>query len=305
MYTLKVKKISVANESGDSVVIVTCYLVDSNGIAFKNSNGEVDTFTIRAPKSSVPLSGILAYLEGLAEDQILFKYTQELNAVGTDSSDILMLSESDIKKVFIDHTVSGVGISTNLNLDSIKSTTEAILSGDLTLEFTGNTTSPSFTRTGNVVISSNVISNVSPNTTGIVGGMSISGYGIPNGAVVIAINSSSQIVISQNALASTTGATLTFSTDSESAYATSLNPAIFTTVYEGLTIEGPSIPRDTTILTVESTSRVKLSQNATATTTSGTYVISGSPLYTFDPAGWTVDYADLSKVTDIIDFTEL
>ena len=98
---------------------------------------------------------------------------------------------------------------------------------------------------------------------------------------------------------------MTFSTDSESAYVSSLNPAIFTTVYVGLTITGPAIPRDTTILTVESTSRVKLSQNATATTTGGTYVISGSPLYTFDPAGWAVDCSDLSKVTDIIDFTEL
>jgi len=303
-YILRVKQISVAYESGDSVVIVTCYLTDSAGIAFKNSNGEIDTFTIRAPKSSVPLTGILTYLTDLAQDQIGFKYDQQLSGTGTNGSNILTLSTSDIAKIFIDDTISGVGITTTLNVDSIKSTTELLLSGNLALAYTGNTTSPSFTYTGNVASGSNVITSMS-SIAGIVGGMAITGYGIPNGASVSSINSPTSIVITQNALASTTGATLTFSTNPSSSYVTSLNPAIFTIAYEGLTITGPSISRGTTISQAISTSEVLLSQAATGTTTGGTYVISGSPTYSFDTSAWVVDYTSLQKVIDIIDFTEL
>ena len=303
-YFLKVKKISVVYESSDSVVIITGYLTNAAGMAFKNANDEVDTFTIRAPKSSVPPSGILAYLTDLAQSQFSLKYNQQLSGLGSNASDILTLSETDIKKVFIDHTVSGVGITTTENVDSIKSTTEIILSGNLTLSYTGNTTSPSFTKTGDVASGSNVITNMS-STSNILGGMTVAGYGIPSGAVVSTINSVTEIVISQNALASSVGAILTFATDAECNYLSSLSPAIFTTGYENLSVTGPAIPKNTTVLEVISTSRLKLSQPATATTTGGTYVISGSPKYLFDASGWTVDYSALQKVVDIIDFTEL
>ena len=304
MYTLKVKKISVNNEAGDTTVIVTCYLLDSNNISFKNSNGEVDTLTIRAPKSSIPLSGYLAYLTGLATAQIAYKYNKDLSATGVHNSNQLTLSEMDLKNLFIDLRVSGVGITSTLDLDSITSVSNIKLSGNVTLQFTGNTTSPTFTKTGDTTISTNVISNMS-STTGILGGMVVTGTGIPNGAVVVSILSSTDIVISQNALASNAGITLTFSTDSNSQYLTSLSPAIFTSKYEGLTITGPSIAKSTTILEVVSTSTVKLSQNATGGTTGGTYLISGTPIYHFDTAGLTVDYTSLQKVVDIIDFSNL
>jgi hypothetical protein len=133
MYYVKVKKISVENESGDQVVVVTCYLVDGNGITFKSTNNEVDTFTIRAPKTSVPLSSILTYLEGLAYTQISYKYSKSLAATGSHGSSVLQLSEADLKNVRIGHLVSGPGISTTLSVTSIKSVSEAILSGTLTL----------------------------------------------------------------------------------------------------------------------------------------------------------------------------
>lgn len=304
MYTLKVKKISVENESGDTTVIVTCYLLDGNNISFKNSNGELDTFTIRAPKSSLPLSGYLTYLTGLATAQIAYKYNKTLSAVGVDGSDTLTLSEADIKSVFIDMKVSGPGISTTLDVESITSVSNIKLSGDLTLEHTGNTTAPTFTHTGDTTISSNTITNMSA-TTNIVEGMVVSGLGIPSGAVVISILSSTSIVISQNALATNAGITLTFSTNANSQYVTSLNPAIFTTKYEGLTITGTNIARNTTVLETISTSSIKLSQNATGGATGATYVISGTPTYYFDTAGWTVTYSGLQKVVDIIDFSNL
>jgi hypothetical protein len=305
MYYVKVKKISVENESGDQVVVVTCYLVDGNGITFKSTNNEVDTFTIRAPKTSVPPSNILTYLEGLAYTQISYKYSKSLTATGSHGSSVLQLSESDLKNVRIGHLVSGPGISTTLSVTSIKSVSEAILSGTLTLQYTGNTTAPSFTKTGNVVSGSNVISGMS-STTSIVGGMVVSGYGIPSGTTVLAVNSLTEIVVTQNALSSTTGATLTFSTDAESAYVDTISPAILTTAYEGLIIEGTTIPRDTVIEQTVSTSRLKLQGvTATAASTGATYLISGSPSYYFDVSGWTIDYTSLQKVIDVIDFTEL
>lgn len=303
-YTLKVQKINVVYEAGDSVVEVVCYLSDPNGIAFKNSNNEVDTFIIKAPKTSIPGSGVLAYLTGLASDEIAYKYTKQLAATGAHNSALLRMSESDVKNLFVDLKVSGVGIATSANLVSIKSSTEILLSDNLTLEYTANTTAPSFTITGDVASASNIISNVS-SVANVVNGMTISGYGIPNGATVLAINSPTSITMSQNALSTNAGITLTLATDSESQYLTSLNPAIFTTAYEDLLVSGPSLLRDTTILEVETTSRAKLIQNATGATTAGTYVISGSPTYSFDASNLVIDYSALQTVVDIIDFTEL
>lgn len=309
MYFLKVKIINVKNEAGDVVVELTSHLVDSAGVAFTNttSNGSsIDTFIIRAPASSLPGAGYLAYLTALAQDEIAKHYNISLPATGIHGGDTLLMTANDISSnLFIDLEVDGPGLTAAETLVSVISPTEILLSGTLNLEFTGNTASPEITRTGDVTITSSTISGMS-STSGLEGGMIVDGLGIPSGALILAINSGTEIVISQNALATNSGVTLTFTTDPESEYLDSLSPAIFDDRYLDLGITGPDIPADTTIEEVISSSRVRLSQSATGDNTGATYSIEDNSInYDFDTNTLTVDYSDLQRVVDIINFNIL
>jgi hypothetical protein len=309
MYFLKVKTISVTNEAGDSVVELRSHLADSAGVAFTTQTGNgrtLDTFTIRAPASSLPGSGYLAYLTALAQDELAKHYNVALEGTAEHGGDTLLMSEDDISgNLFIGLQADGPGLAAPETLDSIISPTEILLSGTFNMDFTGNSTSPEISRTGNVTLDSPTISGMS-STTGLEGGMIVDGFGIPSGAVILAVNSGTEIVISQNALATTGGASLTFTTNAESAYLDSLSPAIFDDRYMDLGITGPNLPADTIISEVVSSSRVRLSQNATGSNTGATYSIGDNIIsYDFDTSTLTVDYSDLQRVVDIINFSVL
>jgi hypothetical protein len=66
------------------------------------------------------------------------------------------------------------------------------------------------TRTGNTTNGSPVITNVTPNTTGLRPGIGVSGSGIPVGARILTVDSATQITLDVNATATATGVTLTF-----------------------------------------------------------------------------------------------
>lgn len=67
---------------------------------------------------------------------------------------------------------------------------------------------------GNVGLNSPVITGITPNTTGILANtFMVSGASIPTAARVNSVDSSSQVTMSMEATAATTGATLTFSQD--------------------------------------------------------------------------------------------
>lgn len=309
MYVLKVKTINVKNEAGDSAVELVSHLADSAGVPFttETSNGNsIDTFIIRAPASSLPGSGYLAYLTALAGDEIAKHYNVTLPANGEDGGDTLLMTADDISgNLFLGLQVDGPGLASAETLDSIISPTEILLSGPLTLEFTGSTKSPEITYAGDVTLDSQTISNMS-STSGLVGGMTISGLGVPAGASILAVNSATEIVISQNALATNASTPLTFATDPESAYLDSLSPALFDDRYLDLAVTGPGIPNNTVIEEVVSSSRIRLSQNATGTNSGAAYSIeSNSIAYDFDTGALVVDYSDLQRVVDIINFGAL
>lgn len=295
----------MVNESNDVAVELQSHLTDDVGIPFVDpTTSRLDEFTIRAPKSSVPGTGLLAYLTALAIDEIGNKYDVNLNATGADSSDELELAATDVDKLFTDLLVEGPGLAAPVTLTSITSGTRVLLSSALTLSYTADTTNQEFTVTGTVTSGSDTITGMS-DTSNIEQGMSITGTGIPSFATVSSVISASSIVMTQNAVASAGGTTLTFSVDPDSSLLTSVSPAILTDRYIGMVVDGPGIVEGTTVLEINSSSELVLSEPATANNTGATYTITGEASYFFDTAGLTIDFTDLQRVIDIIDFTAL
>jgi hypothetical protein len=138
--------------------------------------------------------------------------------------------------------------------------------------------------------------------------MSVTGTGIPYGSTILSINSSVSINITQNATASGTGNTFTFKTVADSIYLTTTPPYFNSTVYEGLTVTGPStIPRNTKIDQVITTTKVKLTNNTTDTASGTTTISGGSFIYYFDTVNLSLDTSELSNISDLplIYFTNL
>jgi len=307
-YKVKVKRISVVNEAGDRVVIIHCYLMDSNGTPFKSIDGGDIGFDIRAPKSApIPNPVPTTYLPNLAKEQIAIKYNRYLTVTSTPThgGNRLFFSSTNVEKLFTGLTVTGPGLTSPTTLSSITGSTEIQLSTTLNLHVIGSTTAPSFSYTGTTVLDSTTIASMS-STANITSGMLITGTGIPYGTTVLSVVSSDTITITQRATVSGT-ATFTFSTDPESAYLNITTPYFASTVYENLTISGTSIPRDTTINEVISTTKIKLSNNATGSSSSQTYNISGSPIYYFDTSNLTLDTSELTAISElpIINFANL
>jgi hypothetical protein len=304
-YILRVKVVNVVNEPNDVAVELQTHLTDDFGVPFIDpTTSRLDEFTIRAPKSSVPGAGLLAYLTALATTQISLKYDLELVATGIDGSDEVSLLATDVDKVFTDLLVDGPGLSAPATLDSVISTTQILLSSSLTLEYTADTTNQEFSVTGTVTLDDNTITAMS-DTSNIEQGMNIFGTGIPAFATVVSVLSASSIVITQNAVVSAGGTTLTFSIDPDSTLLTAVSPAILTDRYEGMVVDGPGVVTGTTVAAVNSGSELVLSEPATADNTTATYTITGSAFYFFDTSGLTIDFTDLQRVIDIIDFTAL
>ena len=304
-YALRVQSIDVINEAGDAAVELVSHLVDDLGVPFTTSSGALDQFIIRAPASDLPGSGFQTYLETLALEEIAKKYDASYPATAEHNSNILSLLETDVDRVFLDLQVDGPGLSAPATLISVLSATEIRLSSTVTREFTGDTTSPEIITTGDVTASDTVITNVG-STTGIESGMSITGTGVPFGAIVQSVDTATQITISQDIVTSGSGVTLTFTTNPETFFLDSVSPAILTSDFEGMTVTGAGIPTDTTIEEVISTSRLRLSQAATSTNAAATYTFSGSVPYAFDTSTLTIDVStEIARVVSIIDFTAL
>jgi len=304
-YILRVKIIGVSNEAGDVAVNMQCHLTDTTGIPFTtsgtNSFGTLDEFVVRAPKSSIPGTGRLAYLTALAADAIALKYDANLDATGEDGSDVLVMETTSVDRIFLDLLVDGPGVTTPTPLISVLSTTNVLLTDPLILEFTGDAVSNEIAVTGDLTLDDNTITSMS-STTGLADGMFISGPGIPSFATIVSITAADEIIISQNALLTSVTAALVFTDNPDSEFLTSVTPAILSDRYVGMSIVGAGLPDNTTIAEVISSSEARLSTLATSTETTETYAITGTASYFFDTSGLTVDYTDLQRVLDIVDF---
>ena len=183
--------------------------------------------------------------------------------------------------------ITGTGIAAGTTVSSVGSSTQITLSANATATQTGvNLTIGPYTavstsinlsaHTGTWTNGSSTITSISPNTTGIAKGMLISGTGIPAGATVATIVSSTSITISANATSSQSAKALTITnlggiTTNGSNIVTSISVATTPTV--GMVITGSGIPNNTAISSVDSvasaytggTGQVHICNNATAT----------------------------------------
>jgi hypothetical protein len=257
-YALKIQKTRIVREAGDSAIEVQAVLADSLGVPFQTTSGAIDSFSIRAPKSSIPISGHLAYLEDLATKAIAQKYEFDISLyTAAPVGDTLKTTTSgDVQKLFKDLGLTGPGLLSPASITSILSDIEIKLSTNLSLSVTGTTTSPSVAKTGTVTNGSNHITAMS-STTGLSLGMVVSGAGISSGAAVASIVSSTEIVISISAVGSAVGTSLSFETDANSIYLSAVSPAIFLSKgFNKMTVTGTGIPDSTTVGDVISTSKV-------------------------------------------------
>ena len=104
------------------------------------------------------------------------------------------------------------------------------------------------TITGNTsaVSNKNIITNISPNTTGLTVGTSITGSGIPSGSTITSVDSASQVHISNTATSTQTGATITVSitgtVSSGSQVITNIKPSATTFLPAGSLIMAGAFP---------------------------------------------------------------
>ena len=137
---------------------------------------------------------------------------------------------------------------------------------------------PTTTIAGSIVTTgatTNGSPNVSaiPSTTGMAPGQSISGAGIPVGATISSVSSSTAIVLSANATVTATGAVLTVTVPGTGTIVTLGTTNATTTITgmpsttgmsAGMSVLGAGIPVGTTIATVVSSTSITLSAAATA-----------------------------------------
>jgi len=306
-YALRVQNIQIVKEAGDIAVSLLAHLRDSNGVPFLDSTGAIQNFTIRAPKTTFPGSGYLAYLTTLAQTAISAKYGTTITGTGAHGSNVITASASDVAKLFVGLGITGAGLVGSPTVSSILSTTTLQTSVSSVLSFTGNTASPSIVRTGTLTSGSNIVTAFS-STTDVTTGMTIDGVGIPLGTVVNTIISATQIIMSQNAQASGVGVSLTLSPVIAAINLTSVSPANLTSAYEGLTVKSTTsgvLATATTLSSVLSTSSAQLSQRALAASTGAVFNLSGTITYSISTSSLSVDYADLQRVVDIVNFNTL
>jgi hypothetical protein len=140
---------------------------------------------------------------------------------------------------------------------------------------------PATTVTGNTTNNNFTVSGISPNTTGISIGMSISGSGIPANTIVSTVVSSTSITISNKATTTQTGTTLTLKITGVTASGSNIITSIPSTssLTVGMVISGTGIPGNTAVKSVDSAVQIHICNNATA---SGTTALTRSTPVTYD-----------------------
>lgn len=300
-FKLRVENIRLAREPDDTVVTLDAFLADTNGNPVTNAtSGQVDIFEVRIPKSTLPGSGYLAWATARATEAIADTYDKTVQGTAQDGSPVLTLDS--LAGLLVGMRVSGPGVTTGSVIQAFTSSVKAQIDNAVVRVFTGDTVSETVVVTGDLSSSSSEITNISPNTNELELLMGITGAGIKAASQITLINDSTTITMNQNAATTATGVALTFSPTSASFSITNVSPASLTEDFEGMEIEGSGIPQDTTIQQVDSSSEMQISNRATASATGVSLTLSGSVPFAFDTSTLTVDYTELQRVVDIIDF---
>lgn len=126
---------------------------------------------------------------------------------------------------------------------------------------------------GTITNASAVVTDVTPNTTGLTVGDKVSGDYVPGGATIASVDSANQFTLSAAATGTAVGEALTFNavvltgdTTLGSAIIKNITPNT-TGLFVGMTVTGAGIPILSSILSVDSSTQVTLNNPATATAT--------------------------------------
>jgi len=131
----------------------------------------------------------------------------------TNTSPVVTAVSPNTTGLTVGMIVSGTGIPVSTKILTIDGTTQITLDQNATI--TNNeeiTAAASVVLTGDISTGSSVITNISPNTTGLFAGMFVTATGIPSLTKILTVDSSTQVTIDGNATATTTGLSLTFET---------------------------------------------------------------------------------------------
>jgi Flp pilus assembly protein TadG len=224
-------------------------------------------------------------------------------------------------------TTVNVGNSLCTGATSCSHITTDTCSGDFT-DLRGNII-PTTPITGSITSGSTTVSSVSPNTSAIYAGMQIAGTGIPSGATVSSVGSSTSITISSNATITKTSNSLAVGPSPNLATAVQLYPPTVTAnwtsgsktitsispnttgIVAGMGIKGTGIAAGATVATIVSSTSLTISANATSTqtaktltinpgnTTSGSATISGMGTTTGIVAGMSISGTGIPAGTTV------
>jgi len=132
---------------------------------------------------------------------------------------------------------------------------------------------------GNLTISSAIVTSVLPDTSGLLAGMHIIGSGVPDGTTILTVDSLTQITLS--AVATASGATVSLSvptltvtgnTASASPIITNIVPNT-TNIHIGMFVTGTGISANSSVVSIDSSTQITLSTNATAAGTGVTLAV--------------------------------
>jgi hypothetical protein len=131
------------------------------------------------------------------------------------------------------------------------------------------TSSETVTVTATTSNGSKSVTNVSPGTSSLAAGMSITGTGIPSNTTIASITNGTQLQLSKNATSSGSGRTLTATggsaTTTNGSKTVTFAQAPSTALTAGMVVTGNGIPSNTAIQTVNSSTQITLCNAATAT----------------------------------------
>jgi hypothetical protein len=296
---VRLKDISIDYKHGDRTLNLVCYL-EKTGNPFRAESG-LDFFNVKIPSSILPVSNYDTFLSALVQEAVDKKYSKTLQGNAAHNSPSLAIENAGSLKNGL--SVTGPGISASTTVLAVLSDDEIKLSANAALQFTGTLTSSAIVKAANTTLDSFNISALDT-TTNLAVGMSVSGNGIPAGAVVTTILSATTIRISQPAGLTQTGVSLTFSPHPDSSLVKSVTPAVLTDRFVGMFISGSGIPSGTTITAVLANNEIEISNPATLTGSS-TLSISGASSYSFSTSAWTLNLDEITNLVTFIDFSLL
>jgi len=296
-YKLRIVNRKIVYEPSGRAVALRCYLEDTAARPFLVS-GSLDLFDVRIPQSILPGSSYTSFIQSLITSVISDKYTKTVQSYGTHANTDISVSATD--GIWPGMGITGPGVQAGSTVISVLVNNKVRMSATLVRQFTGTLTNESISLTGTLVSASTDITAVT--TSGLSAGMSISGTGVASGAVISAILTATSLRMSQTAVSSGAGVSLTFSPHPSSSTITSISPALISDSFRNMTIAATNIPdNNTTILDGLTSSSLKMSANAT-TSGSQTLTISGTTGFVFGTSDWTLDLTEVTTLVNLINF---